>query len=331
MIRAKLDPHQFVRRIPLAPHQMQDRHTRVEDAIVLCHLGVPRLAREDWSLTIDGLVARPRTLSFADLMRYEKISVTSVHQCAGSPLAPHEPTQRVCNITWGGARLADVLADCEILPSARFVWSTGADYGEFDGVVVDAYVKDLPLDRVGSDVLLAYEMNGAPLTPEHGFPARLVVPGFYGTNSVKWITRMTLAEARASGPFTTRWYNDPVESNREFGSAGTVPVWAIAPQSVIVAPAPDATINASETIEIWGWAWADGGVSQVEISIDGGDWRPAQLEPATGRAWQRFTLSWTAVNRGATTLASRAARASGECQPASGRRNAIYRVSVNVT
>jgi DMSO/TMAO reductase YedYZ molybdopterin-dependent catalytic subunit len=331
VIRPKLDPHQFVRRIPLAPHQMQDRHTRIEDAIVLCHLGVPSLAREDWSLTIDGLVARPRTLSFADLMRYEKISLTSVHQCAGSPLAPHEPTQRVCNITWRGARLADVLADCEILPSARFVWSTGADYGEFDGVGVDAYVKDLALDRVGSDVLLAYEMNGVPLTPEHGFPARLVVPGFYGTNSVKWITRMTLAEARASGPFTTRWYNDPVESNREFGSAGTVPVWAIAPQSVIVAPAPDATISASEAIEIWGWAWADGGVSQVAISIDSGDWRPAQLEPASGRAWQRFTLPWTPAKRGATTLASRAARASGECQPASGRRNAIYRVSVNVT
>jgi DMSO/TMAO reductase YedYZ molybdopterin-dependent catalytic subunit len=331
VIRAKLDPHQFVRRIPLAPHQMQDRRTRIEDTIVLCHLGVPRLPREDWSLAIDGLVARARTLSFADLMGYRKVSVTSVHQCAGSPLTPHEPTQRVCNITWGGARLADVLADCEIRPSARFVWSTGADYGEFGGVCVDAYVKDLPLDRVESDVLLAYEMNGAPLTPEHGFPARLVVPGFYGTNSVKWITRITLAEARASGPFTTRWYNDPVESNRASGSAGTVPVWAIAPQSVIVAPAPDATISASETIEIWGWAWADGGVSQVEISIDNGDWRPAQLEPVSGRAWQRFTLSWTPVKRGAATLASRAARASGESQPASGRRNAIYRVSVNVT
>ena len=93
MIRAKLDPHKFIRRIPLAPHQMQDRLTRVEDAIVLCHLGLPRITREDWSLAIDGLVLRPRTLSFSDLMRYEKVSVTSVHQCAGSPLAPSEPTQ----------------------------------------------------------------------------------------------------------------------------------------------------------------------------------------------------------------------------------------------
>jgi Mo-co oxidoreductase dimerisation domain len=110
-----------------------------------------------------------------------------------------------------------------------------------------------------------------------------------------------------------------------------VPVWAIAPQSVIVAPAPGATVDASQAIEIWGWAWADGGVSQVDVRVDGGDWQPAQLEPASGRAWQRFTLSWAPVERGATTLASRATTASGECQPTSGRRNAIHRVSVNVS
>jgi DMSO/TMAO reductase YedYZ molybdopterin-dependent catalytic subunit len=209
--RAKLEPHQFFRRLPLAPHGMHDRLTRIEDAIVLCHLGVPRIAREDWSLAIDGLVLHPQTFTFADLMRFEKVTVTSVHQCAGSPLAPHEPTQRVCNVTWGGARLADILAQCAPLAAARFVWSTGADYGEFAGVSVDAYVKDLPIERVTSEVLVAYEMNGEPLAPEHGFPARLLVPGFYGTNSVKWLTRVTLAEARAGGPFTTRWYNDPVE------------------------------------------------------------------------------------------------------------------------
>jgi len=331
VIRAKLDPHQFIRRIPLAPHQMQDRLTRVEDAIVLCHLGLPRVAREDWSLAIDGLVGRPRILSFADLMRYEKEAVTSVHQCAGSPLQPREPTQRVCNVRWAGARLTDILAECEPRSPARFVWSTGADYGDFGGVSVDAYVKDIPIERVKSDVLVAYEMNGKPLTPEHGFPARLVVPGFYGTNSVKWLTRVTLAEERASGPFTTRWYNDPMQDDGESASGRTMPVWAIAPQSVIVTPAPDAKITASKAIEIWGWAWGDGGVSQVRVNVDDGCWQSAELEPASDRAWQRFKLSWVPIKRGAATLASRATTASGECQPASGRRNAIYRVPVKVT
>jgi DMSO/TMAO reductase YedYZ molybdopterin-dependent catalytic subunit len=330
VIRAKLDPHQFTRRIPLAPDGMQDRITRVENTIVLCHLGVPRIAREEWSLTIDGLVGRQQTFSFADLMQFEQVAVTSVHQCAGSPLAPYEPTQRVCNVTWGGARLADVLAQSEPLPSARFLWSAGADHGSFGGVRVDAYVKDLPVERVRSDVLLAHEMNGEPLAPEHGFPVRLVVPGFYGTNSVKWLTHMTLAQERAPGPFTTRWYNDPVHDQAEAAAGQTTPVWAIAPQSVIVAPAPDASIALGKPTGIWGWAWADGGIDKVDISIDG-DWKPAALEGASGRAWQRFTFSWAPTNRGGITLASRAFTAKGECQPQSGRRNAIYSVRVKVS
>src|SRR5260370_2441211 len=309
---------------------MQDRLTRVEDAIVLCHRGLPRITREDWSLAIDGLVGRPRTLSFSDLMRYEKVPVTSVHQSAGSPLAPAGPTERVCNVSWAGARLADILAECEPHPTVRFVWSTGADYGEFAGVSVEAYVKDMPVDRVRSDVLVAYEMNGELVEPEDGFQERRVVLGFYGTNSVKWLTRVTLAEARASGPFTTRWYNDPVQGECESASGRTVPVWAIAPQSAIVAPAPDAAINASKATEISGWAWADGGVGQVELSVDGGSWQPALLEPVAERAWQRFTLSWLPAKCGAVTLASRATAARREFQPASGRRNALYRVSVSV-
>jgi len=109
-------------------------------------------------------------------------------------------------VTWAGVRLSELLAECEPRAAARFVWSSGCDHGVFEGDRGDAFVKDLFLDRVGADVLIAYEM----LRPEHGFPARLVVPGYYGTNSVKWLGLLTLADARASGPFTTRWYNDPI-------------------------------------------------------------------------------------------------------------------------
>jgi DMSO/TMAO reductase YedYZ molybdopterin-dependent catalytic subunit len=308
---------------------MRDRLTGVEDAIVLCHLGVPRMAREDWSLTIDGLVSSPQTLAFADLLRFPKVATTSVHQCAGSPLAPNEPSQRVCNVKWAGARLADILAACTPHPDASYVWSTGADFGEFGGVSIDAYVKDLPIERVTADVLIAYEMNDAPLAPEHGFPARLLVPGFYGTNSVKWLTRLTLAGTRATGPFTTRWYNDPLPDESGAANGRTVPVWSIAPQSLIVAPAPEAEIELDKPVEIWGWAWADGGVRSVDIAVDGG-WLPANLEAAAGRAWQRFALSWTPERCGTVSLASRATSIRGELQPASGRRNAIYGVAVTV-
>jgi DMSO/TMAO reductase YedYZ molybdopterin-dependent catalytic subunit len=327
----KLDPATFFRRIPLAPHEMQDRVTRTQDAIVLCHLGVPQLDREQWSLAIDGLVERPLTLRFGGLMRYPKTEVTSFHQCAGSPLAPREPTRRICNIRWGGARLADVLADCRPSAQAKYIWSHGADFGEFGGETVDAYIKDLPITRVEADALIAYEMNGNALAPEHGFPARLVVPGFYGTNSVKWLTRMTLAATRAPGPFTTRWYNDPVLDDTDRDTGETTPVWSIAPESVIVSPAPQDAIELSAEREIWGWAWADGGVHRVDVRTgDGAEWLAASLEPARGRAWQRFSIPWTPRQRGTVVLASRAQTKDGLCQPISGRRNAIHGVPLNV-
>jgi sulfane dehydrogenase subunit SoxC len=102
------------------------------------------------------------------------MQITSIHQCCGSPLKPEMPTR--CNVVWSGVRLAALLADCEPDPAAQFVWSSGADYGVFEGDDCDAFVKDLPLDRIAADVLM--------LRPENGYPVRLVVPGYYGTSSV---------------------------------------------------------------------------------------------------------------------------------------------------
>ena len=202
-------------------------------------------------------------------------------------------------------------------------------HGEFEGVDCPAFVKDLPIERVAADVLIAYEMNGAPLTPEHGFPARLVVPGFYGTNSVKWLTRLTLAETRATGPFTTRWYNDPVRDAAGRPTGATTPVWSIAPESVIVSPAPDQALTAGEDVEIWGWAWADGGVTTVELSSDGGArWSCRDLEPHAGRAWQRFSVTWRPDRRGEHRAVHARRSADGRWQPDAGARNAIYRVPV---
>jgi DMSO/TMAO reductase YedYZ molybdopterin-dependent catalytic subunit len=180
-------------------------------------------------------------------------------------------------------------------------------------------------------VFIAYELNGRALPAEHGFPARLVVPGFYGTNSVKWLMGMTIADSRATGPFTTRWYNDPVldDAGRETGA--TTPVWSIAPESLIVSPAPDATIEASVEHEIWGWAWADGGVARVEVRAgDAAAWLPAELEPSRGREWQRFSMPWSPTQPGPIALASRATSKAGVVQPMSGRRNAIHGVPLIV-
>jgi DMSO/TMAO reductase YedYZ molybdopterin-dependent catalytic subunit len=171
-----VNPTGTYRRIPLAPHQMRDRLTRTEDAIVLCHVGLPHLARDDWSLTIDGLVQHPMTLHFDDLRRYQNCEITSVHQCAGNPMQSLEPTQRVCNIRWSGIRLEDVLTKSKPEPEARYLWSSGADYGLFGGVAIEPYTKDLPLERVREDVLIVTGLPGgcpSHLITAHGFPPRL--------------------------------------------------------------------------------------------------------------------------------------------------------------
>jgi DMSO/TMAO reductase YedYZ molybdopterin-dependent catalytic subunit len=331
MQRASMHPASFFRRIPLLPHRMHARMTPTTDMIVLCHLGVPRLDMADWSLTIDGLVQHPMRLGFSDLRRYPMHRIISFHQCAGSPLAPLEPTRRINNVRWGGARLADVLRDCAPLPEARYVWSRGADYGTFGDLEHAAYIKDLPLARIPCDVLIAYELNNAPLPPEHGYPARLVVPGFYGTNSVKWLTRMTLAADRADNAFTTRWYNDEA-ADTDTSNAARVPVWSVAPESVIVSPGPGETRKREVPSEIWGWAWADDGVARVDISTDGGaSWSAAELERRNDRAWQRFRAAWRPDVAGPVTLCARAATQKGVTQPASGRRNAIHRVAVSIS
>jgi DMSO/TMAO reductase YedYZ molybdopterin-dependent catalytic subunit len=180
-------------------------------------------------------------------------------------------------------------------------------------------------------VLIADAMNGAPLRPENGYPARLVVPGYYGTNSVKWLTRLTLAATRAASPFTTRWYNDAARDASGEPAAAAGPVWAIAPESLIVSPAPGRTVTVGETVEVWGWAWADGGVAAVDVGADGeSNAMRAAVDPPAGRTWQRFAATWHPARRGRCELYARARSAGGCSQPSSGARNAIHRVPVEV-
>jgi hypothetical protein len=112
----------------------------------------------------------------------------------------------------------------------------------------------------------------------------------------------------------------------------TTPVWSVAPESLIVSPAPNETIELSAEREISGWAWgADSMVRSVYVRVgDATTWRPAELEPSRGRGWRRFSMPWTPRRRGTVTLASRAEAVDGVLQPISGRRNAIHEVTVNI-
>ena len=314
------------REYKLEPAGMTERFTPAADLFVLAHLGIPEVRAETWSLRVDGLVEAPLELSFDELLRRPKRVVETVHQCAGSPLEPTVPTRRIANVRWAGVDLRELLEEVEVRSTATHLWAYGLDHGEFAGAQQDYYLKDVPLSRLEEgDVLIAYELNEEPLSAKHGFPARLVVPGFFGTNSVKWLSRLQLAGARAKSLFTTRFYNDTVPE-----SDGTKPVWEIAPESIIVSPAPDSSLPAGDT-EIWGWAWSAGDVGAVEVSTDGGlAWHKAQLETRSQRSWQRFSYKWSARQSGTQELLCRATDTQGARQPLDGARNAVYGIMVTI-
>lgn len=331
--RPPMDPAGGVRDIKRRPHEMTEAITATEDLFVLAHLGIPRVDPSSWSLVVDGLVGRAGKLSLDELKARPKKIVEAVHQCSGNPLEPTVPVRRVANVRWGGVDLAALLDEFAVDTRARFLWSYGLDGGEFAGISSDWYVKDMPLERLAAGgVLIAYELNGAPLPAEHGFPARLVVPGYYGTNSVKWLWRLHLAEQRADGLFTTRFYND--QAGVDDVAAGLPPfrpVWATAPETIIVAPAPDAVVSAGVPVEIWGWAWSFRGIVAVEVSADDGATSArAFVGERRGWAWQRFSLSWRPSRRGEIRLSARATEAGGLGQAVEGARNAVHVVSVVV-
>lgn len=311
-------------------HELREFITPTERLFVVHHLGIPDIAAVvDWHIVVNGLVNQPLRLSLSDLAALPQVELTAFHECAGSPLRPEVAVRRAGNVTWGGVRLRTVLERAGVMTGAAFVWARGADSGIYPptGHANDSYLKDLPLAKGSSEeVLLATTLNGQSLDEQHGAPVRLVVPGFYGTNSVKWLTELIVADKRADGYFTTTLYND---RRIEQGVEVVEPVWEVAPHSVIVAPSAGERLRAGQCL-VWGWAWAAAPIASVEISSDAGcTWSTAAVHPRQGHAWQRFEFEWEA-STGSKQLQCRATDKAGRTQPASRARNEVLHLTVDV-
>ena len=319
MLRSGFELHQP----PVAA--LQSFMTPLADMFYVLHLGVADMSSRQWSLEIGGLVEKPAKLTWAALQELPARRIVAAHECAGSPLFPKKPVRRVGNVEWGGVSLAAVLAAAGVMPRARYVWSTGADTGTFNGVHHPCYQKDLPIEKaLAPETLIATHINGEPLSPERGGPARLIVPGFYGTNSTKWLTRLELREERSPGHFTTTLYNDLIESG---GKTHLKPVWAIAPHSLIVSHR-DAAPVAAGVQRIEGWAWAGSGAAQVEVSVDAGDsWRVARLDRRVDFSWQRFSID-VDLPPGQHRLLCRATANDGAVQPGHDARNEWFSIGI---
>jgi DMSO/TMAO reductase YedYZ molybdopterin-dependent catalytic subunit len=305
--------------------QLTTAVTPNDDIFVLAHFGIPRFDLAGWRLRIEGLVAKPLTLTLDDIKRFPKVATEAFIKCAGFPNDPTIATRSVSNAVWAGADLRDVLDAAGLDPAAQYLWASAPDHGKYARWSADRYRKDLPVARVrDGGVLLAYEVNGAPLPAMHGAPLRLMIPGFYGTNCVKWLCRLEASRERAPGTFTNELYNDPAPGG------GTVPVWQAAPEALIVAPADHGRIAAGRH-EVQGWCWGEREIGYVDVSLDKGQtWRRAVTAPRRQMAWQKFSLACD-LTPGAVTIMARATDVTGQTQPEREARNAIHAINVAVT
>jgi DMSO/TMAO reductase YedYZ molybdopterin-dependent catalytic subunit len=209
-----------------------------------------------------------------------------------------------------------VLKKAGLRPDALQIVFRGADVGtESDHPEPMHFERSLPLDKaLHADTLLALEMNGEPLEPNHGFPVRLLVPGWYGVASVKWLSHVEVVNQPFTGYFQTKKYTikRPVNGTNE-----TVIVQRMAVKSAIIRPA-NGDVLQTGTQRVFGVAWAgEEQIRQVEVSTDGGEhWHSAELlGPHAPYSWTLWEYSWEVNSPGSYTILSRAVSASGEIQP----------------
>lgn len=287
-------------------------------------MGVPDLDVSDWTLVVEGLVERPLRLDLAAVLALGAERLPAVHECFGSPFAPDVPTRAVAQVEWAGVPLAALLDRAVPGAAARHVWFEGADTGSFQGRDGLTYVKDLPLAVARRDVFLAHGMNGEPLRPEHGFPLRAVVPRMFGTNSVKWLTRIVLADRRVEGMFATELYNRVLP-----GESSPSPVREVDVSSKLFVPGEGEQLRHGK-VELSGRAWSTTEIVGVEVSVDGGPWEIAAVAPpGAGPTWQRFSLARELAS-GRHSIRCRARDRAGRVQPLAGARNAVHEVGVEV-
>ena len=291
---------------------------------VLTHYDIPDADPAAWTLTVGGLVDHPLTLSLADLDAMTQHTVRVTLECAGNGRAAGEPRPvsqpwldgAVGTADWTGVRLTDLLDDAGLGDGAVSVVFAGADHGVERGVEQD-YERGLTVaEATTGDVLVATSMNGGPLPPQHGFPVRLVVPGWYGMASVKWLREIRVVDHEFAG------FQHQAYRVRQSPEDPGVPVTRIEPRALLEPPGfPDfmsrARVVDAGAVQLRGRAWSGWApVERVEVSADDGvTWLEAALESDRGPyAWRGFSASWEATP-GPASLRARATDASGRVQP----------------
>jgi DMSO/TMAO reductase YedYZ molybdopterin-dependent catalytic subunit len=292
---------------------------------LLVHFDIPAIDERDWRLQVGGLVERPLTLTLEDIRTRPAVAMPVTMECAGNGRALLDPRpvsqpwllEAIGTAEWTGTPLKELLQEARVREDADEILFTGLDRG-VQGGEVQSYQRSLTVsEAVREEVLLVYEMNGRPLEPQHGFPLRLVVPGWYGMTSVKWLAGIEAIR----GPFEGYQMVGSYRYSRSEDDPGE-PVTLIRVRSLMIPPGiPDFATRVrlveAGKVRLTGRAWAGRlDVSGVEVSSDGGEtWAEAQLEKAVAPfAWRGWSYDWEA-KAGRYMLCVRARDSAGNLQP----------------
>ena len=315
---------------------------------LLTHYDIPDVDPQSWRLRIGGRVREPLELSLEELGEMRTTTLTATMECAGNARAQLVPRpisqpwlgEAVGTATWSGVPVRDLLGAAGIGADAVEVVFTGLDRGLESGVA-QAYARSLTVEDAFADgVLLATGMNGVPLLPQHGFPLRLVVPGWYGMTNVKWLSHIEVLDRRYEGYQQARAYR--MRSTHD--DPGT-PVTRMLPRALMIPPGVPDFMTRRRFVGIGpcplqGRAWSGhGAIVRVEVSSDAGEsWADAELIAAPSpAAWSGWRWVWSADAEGDRVLCCRATDAAGLVQPMEPvwnlggyQNNAVQRVAVSV-
>lgn len=316
--------------------QGQGYHTPNDRFFVRNHTATPLIDAPTWRLWLHGSGLRtPRSLSYEELLALPCTTVDAAIECAGNGRAFFESQQgeRTPGIPWRlggvgvarwrGVPLSTVLGLAGVTTDAVEVMPRGLDahYVE-NGVDLGPVRRPLPIAKALDDVLIAYEMNGRPLPPDHGFPARLVVPGWSGIASIKWLGGIEVSAAPLSSPWSTRLYR---MHGPGYPAEGGDPLTGQVVKSAFELPW-EATLQAGRQHVLRGRSWSGGGhIVKVEVSVDGGrTWPAAQTRgPRLARAWAPWHVAWAPERPGPYVLMARATDETGATQPIEARYNRL--------
>ena len=307
---------------------LHDDRTPAESFYVRNHFDVPTIDINQFLLHVNGATTNPLALALDQIKAFPETSSLVILECAGNGRSRMKPAIKgtpwnlgaISRAEFTGTSLHNLLQETDLSEDVIEVGFSGADQGEIHTGGIESYTRSLPLEvALHPDTLLVWEMNGEPLTQQHGYPLRLVVPGWYGMASVKWLREITLLNQPFEGFFQTQEYVYIGEDGTEDGT----PVTSIRVRSLILEPEAGGFYEQGD-IRVSGIAWTGGGsVIKVELSFDNGEnWIEADITPSKSSSGaSRWGYGWLPESTGDYTITVRAQDSNGNLQPLHSRWN----------